>query len=256
VLRWPEFSADTGLAKHEAVAWLALNTVRALHGEMRGTGRLSVKPPISVAPGPVAWDWLKGRADLSSSPGRILAVDLVVRVCRVVNAYSQGPIHVLDLGCGSGLDFDLFERHLNRFVGYTRVDIIEHQSWAALRERGAEMIVARAEEFVTRLDRRFEFGLVHSNSALEHMRDDGAVIQALALLATQASHPVAQMHVVPASAALPLYLHHGFRNYSRRDAADLADALGGDHATVIRTVLEGSLPFTPSKTCSWREVQA
>jgi len=75
------------------------------------------------------------------------------------------------------------------------------------------------------------FDLIVSNSALEHIPDDGRLIARLqALLAPGGL----QVHVVPSAWALFLYLWHGYRQYGRAAIAarfpgrsPLAYGLGG-----------------------------
>jgi SAM-dependent methyltransferase len=57
-----------------------------------------------------------------------------------------------------------------------------------------------------------DFNLVISNSALEHIPDDGRLI---ARLQTLLGPDGLQVHLVPSTWALLLYLWHGFRQYGR-----------------------------------------
>ena len=224
-------SADEGLSLGGKLLWLATNSVRSLAGEARAvlSGRPRIDHPADVFPGPLHYDEPSGRASLESSPGRLLAIHTTLGLCRLLNEILAEPVSVLDLGCGSGGFYPFFRDQLTRFSHYTGVDIARHPAWEEHEHGGegrATFACSPAERFVDALDERSPYNLIHSNCALEHMQDDEHVIRTLCDWSRSQVNPIAQFHVLPATAALPLYRSHGYRVYSTSDVKRLRCSSG------------------------------
>jgi hypothetical protein len=78
-----------------------------------------------------------------------------------------------------------------------------------------------------------DYNFVYSNSALEHMAGDYAVLDGICSWARRERKRVTQLHVLPATAALPLYRTHGYRVYSRLDIARLLPLFKPARASVV-----------------------
>src|SRR5439155_24445206 len=127
--------------------------------------------------GPLEFEESSGRASTYSSPGRLLSIDSSLRFCRLVSGELRDPIHVLDLGCGTGGFLGFFRAQLEGFTSYTGVDIEAWPSWSDHASEDARFVQEDAGAFLDRCQRAGEapFNVVYSNSALEHMRDDDSV---------------------------------------------------------------------------------
>jgi SAM-dependent methyltransferase len=234
-------SGDQPLRLVEKLEWFGRNAAAAGAGEVSALvgRRLRALAPAEALPGALSFIEPSGRASLESSPGRLLSIHVTLRVCALLNARVAESISVIDIGCGSGGFAPFFRAHLDRFGCYVGVDVQRHSTWEDLaapdvsfREESAESLLD-AEALLYRFGDMGSFAFVHSNSALEHVLGDKQVVRQLASWARRRPERVAQLHVLPASAALPLYRTHGYRVYSRRDVALLARELEPARVQVI-----------------------
>lgn len=138
-----------------------------------------------------------------------------------------GAVAVLDIGCGSGRLAALLAEagYRGRYTGVDTDDRFAADTFAA---PTFLMAFVRGDAHEVTLDGPYD--LILSVSALEHVADDQRLIARLNLAL---SPDGVQVHIVPAPAALLLYLWHGFRQYSRAALAErfgrgaYAFALGG-----------------------------
>lgn len=117
-------------------------------------------------------------------------------------------LDVLEIGCGSGSLCGRLAR-LGFSGRYTGLDIGDRFDRTAVPGFDKTFVLADAAAW-TPGDR---FDLVVSVSALEHIPEDTRVI---AHARTWLRSGGLQVHIVPAGWSLPLYLWHGYRQYSRR----------------------------------------
>jgi SAM-dependent methyltransferase len=126
-------------------------------------------------------------------------------------------LHVLDLGCGSGqYGVRLQGWSGGRIARYAGVDLQPHPGWTAL--SASHPFLAFRTGSVEDLDRFItpDANLVVSQSTLEHVGDDLACFDHLHAAAHARGQPMLQIHLVPSAACLPLYLWHGYRQYTPR----------------------------------------
>jgi len=150
---------------------------------------------------------LKDPGIRTASPARLLAEAFIVH--ELPNLTTARRIRALDIGCGSGRMSDLLSKA--GFAGhYVGVDL-QNRFASARWQDGAfttEFLEGDAHDLVLQPG----FDLIISNSALEHIPDDGRLI---AHLQTLLAPDGLQVHVVPSTWALFLYLWHGYRQYGR-----------------------------------------
>jgi SAM-dependent methyltransferase len=124
--------------------------------------------------------------------------------------FGDRPITIIDIGCGTGRQLDAFARAglTGRYIG---LDIERHRDWRDGARDGftRELIVADIHTIDLRSLPTPD--LVVSATALEHIRDDRAVVHALR---DHTAPGGMHAHFVPAEASLRLYGPHGWRQYS------------------------------------------
>lgn len=117
-------------------------------------------------------------------------------------------LSVLDIGCGTAYMRSVLARG-GYSGGYTGVDVVREPKF----DINAEP--AFATEFlnqdITRFSSDKRFDLVISNTALEHIQDDAAAVQVAHMLCATGG---LEVHIVPSLWSLPLYLWHGYRQYT------------------------------------------
>jgi 2-polyprenyl-3-methyl-5-hydroxy-6-metoxy-1,4-benzoquinol methylase len=169
---------------------------------------------VRTAAHPVALQkWVLPRQALAdpnmgtASPARVLAEAFIIH--ELPNITAARRIRVLDIGCGSGRMSDLLGKA--GFTGhYVGVDL--QNRFAGARWQGGAFTTEFIEGDAHSLDLPRGFDLIISNSALEHIPDDSRLI---ARLQTLLAPDGLQVHLVPSTWALFLYLWHGYRQYGR-----------------------------------------
>jgi SAM-dependent methyltransferase len=128
-----------------------------------------------------------------------------------------GPLHVLDVGCGSGSYgarlIDWSGSHVSSYLG---VDLQARSEWQVLHAGDERLRFATGD--ARRLDDHLApaTNLIVSQSAIEHMDNDLDFFAQLRDHAARRERPTLQIHLCPSPACLPLYLRHGVRQYSVR----------------------------------------
>ena len=128
-----------------------------------------------------------------------------------------GNIKILDIGCGGGRLFQHFfdklpERGFSANYHYTGVDISAKENWHELsHDRRVDLYEDDIVSFLKKAD--FDFNLIVSQSAFEHIRQDLYTHQIMAKFLKQTQRPTIQIHLVPSRACHALYGIHGYRHY-------------------------------------------
>lgn len=141
----------------------------------------------------------------TSSPLRTLSEAFVLD--ELPRQRPPGEVAVLDVGCGSGRLSALLAEAGYRGK-YTGVDIGNRFAGQNSAGPAFRMKFICGDIHVVPIDGPYD--LILSVSALEHIAEDQVLLGKLdVMLSTNGL----QVHIVPAPAALPLYLWHGFRQY-------------------------------------------
>lgn len=204
-----ELSGDAPLTRWQRLAYLSANLLRNLRSS---TSLLPTRP----CPGRVPLD-----GPGAPSPSRLYSAHFLEAV--LPHLLSSQTIDVCEIGCGSG---SLCERLAALGYGgtYVGIDIADRFTRAPV--PGFARSYAKADVNAWVPDRRFD--LIISVSALEHIADDAALV---VRLRSWLKEDGLQVHLVPSSWGLPLYLWHGYRQYSRRA---IAARFARDRLTVYR----------------------
>lgn len=154
------------------------------------------------------------------SPSRSLTEAFL---CRKLPAMLPvGEIRVLDIGCGAGGLVRLLAE-LGYRGSYVGIDI--QDGFDRSEQPGFEKSFLAIDAHQYRPEDKFD--LVISVSALEHIPDDARLIRRLGEFLLPGG---LQLHFVPSEWALPVYLWHGYRQYT---ATSLAERFGTSQAAVF-----------------------
>lgn len=119
-----------------------------------------------------------------------------------------GTISVCDIGCGTAYMRSILSDagYAGEYVG---IDIVREPKLDEKSAPSFSMTFVQNDICTYRSPRRFD--LVLSNTSLEHIPDDFAAVRKAHELCTDNG---VEVHVVPSHWALPLYLWHGYRQYT------------------------------------------
>lgn len=153
------------------------------------------------------------------SPSRSLTEAFLCRKLPLL--LPPGKLRILDIGCGAGGLVRLLAvlGYTGSYVGIDIQDGFDRSELPGF-DKKFEVIDAhcyRAEE---------KFDLVISVSALEHIPDDERLIESLGKMVAPGG---LQLHFVPGGWALPVYLWHGYRQYT---VTSLVQRFGADQTAI------------------------
>ncbi len=125
-----------------------------------------------------------------------------------------------DIGCGSGIYGNFLKKLSGRnFSSYTGLDIYKNNNYP----EEFNHIISKAENIYNYINKNTNF--VISQSALEHIEKDTFVIEELTKKLLENEKPFIQIHMVPSTKCLWLYLWHGYRQYSKKNLSNQLNKL-------------------------------
>ena len=166
--------------------------------------------------------------DKGSSAARALSNLLWMSLPWKHIAEKLGPLHVVDVGCGSGEYGARLEQWSGlRFASYTGLDRTRSPNWDKLRTAHPHFrfVAADAERIRDHLPE--DANVFISQSALEHVAGDLEYFRAVHEFIVSRRRQSVNIHLVPGPLALPLYLCHGIRQYSLRTLSYISRLFGG-----------------------------
>jgi SAM-dependent methyltransferase len=128
----------------------------------------------------------------------------------------ESNLSFFDIGCGSGS----YGRYLKQLTGkyfssYTGLDIYKNNNYP----KEFNHIISNAENIYQHIEKKINF--IISQSALEHIEKDSYVIEETTKKLIENNKPFVQIHMVPSSKCLWLYLWHGYRQYSKKNLSTI-----------------------------------
>jgi len=132
----------------------------------------------------------------------------------------NSDLNFFDIGCGSGRYGKLLKKISNQYFGsYTGLDIYKNDKYPV----EFNHICSKAESGSQYINKKINF--VISQSALKHIEKDTFVIEEITKKLCKNNTPFIQIHMVPASKCLWLYLWHGYRQYSKKNLSNISNQL-------------------------------
>lgn len=187
-----------------------------------------------------------------ASPSRILTEAFIKS--RIPQLITPKRIRVLEIGCGSGRLCSMLAE-LGYSGEYVGLDIDDRFTHTQVPGFQSNFIFGDAHAFDPGSEK---FDLIISVSALEHIPQDALLIDKLP---TWLASGGMELHFLPSSSSLLLYLWHGWRQYplpqiGNRFGSDVvATALGGTFTSMLHftfiTVGEILLPLKARKRLRW-----
>ena len=122
---------------------------------------------------------------------------------------SEKQIKLLDIGCGSGYIRKIFH-DIGYRLYYTGLDIKKHRDFEGFNGYAltSNFVQSKIEDFST----EDKYDIVFSICALEHIEDDFLAVSKSDKFLKEDG---LQIHIVPTSWSLFLYLKHGHRRYTK-----------------------------------------
>ena len=202
-----EISGDVRLSAGDRIRYLLHNARRNLSALGRGPRTRMFYPDLRRARDIMT----------AQSPGR-LSTELFIEA-ELPKLLAPGHIEALEIGCGAGtMAFRLAQ--LGYGGRYTGVDI--HDRFRRDHPPAFPFEVEYRLMDAHVFEPARPVNLLFSNSTLEHVPEDGALIEHLSRFFAPGG---VELHVVPSGASLASYLWHGFRQYT---PAALAARFGAD----------------------------
>jgi len=201
-----EISGDGRMSVTDRLKYLLVNTARNLRPRRRTVHAEPYRPTALSDAMAVA------------SPSRALTLSFLEQ--KLSNVQLHTTLRVLDIGCGSGFMSDTLAALGYQGV-YTGIDIDDRFRKNVAYPDAFKRTFVNADAHTFTSDEPYD--LIISFSALEHIPDDQNLVAHLdTLLSKDGTH----VHIVPAAWGLPLYLWHGYRQYSLADIEQRFGASG------------------------------
>lgn len=237
-------NADTGLNPIKKIAYLALNFLNNLFPYAKLDPRIRFE---KFAPGAAKLEKEWANTYATSSAARKLS-DLYWRTLpwEEIKQELGGEIHIFDTGCGHGNYGTRIADAAGGIGSYTGVDAKRRPNWDELEQKSSNFhfIESRSTNILPLIPPGTN--LFITQSAIEHFDGDLTFFEQVREYVTKAGIPVIQIHLFPAAATLPLYLFHGFRQYTPRTISEITRLFS--HARISLT----GLGSRASKWLHWK----
>lgn len=213
-------SADGPLTKLERVAWVAFNLANNALPRSLVDPRI-VERRFRLSPMRIDGLWPSIRPD--ASPSRALCDLFWLTMPWPGILRELGPLHALEVGCGSGTYGHLLSRLLgNQLAHYLGIDIAASGAWAGAGDNRLEFRIGRAGDVAQYLA---DVNFVFTQSALEHVEEDLHFLRQVAQLA-ESRRPLLQLHLIPSASCITTFPWHGIREYTPRTMSQATRLFG------------------------------
>jgi len=141
-----------------------------------------------------------------------------------------GKVRILECGCGNGRYGRRVVKHLKQYdPQYLGFDAVQNDSWERHSTEFPDMKYRTelSADIASMLD-TFKPNLIISQSAIEHFSDDLNFFTSISEYCNSSTNSIIQIHMIPSPACLPLYLHHGYRQYCSININRIIEKLRGD----------------------------
>jgi hypothetical protein len=166
-------------------------------------------------------DWNK--LPVKSSPIRKLSDLFWLKLPWDLVESEVGGINMVDIGCGSGNYGVIFLSFSNgRISKYTGLDTKFNQNWKVLEERSGIFTFKKANSASILSHIPEDTNVIISQSAVEHFDEDLSFFLQVRDFILRNTNNTIQIHLLPSSECLKLYLFHGVRQYTPRTVSKIA----------------------------------
>lgn len=151
----------------------------------------------------------------------------------------KNQLNFFDIGCGNGNYGKIFENlSYPFFESYTGIDIYKHKNFP----KKFKFIKDNANNVSKYINEETNF--ITSQSALEHIEKDFHVLEQTTNKLSKNNKAFIQIHMLPASKSLWLYLWHGYRQYSKKNLINIVKKLSEKNQINVSIVpLGGNFSF-------------
>lgn len=207
------FNADRKLTKPQSALWLLMNWTDNCWMPNRVFDDNLIIQKFKCAISNDDWKRLQAK----SSPSRKLCELFWLKFPWTKTKSELGEIKILDVGCGDGnLGAKLQSYSNNSIASYAGVDINTHETWDVLMKEHKNFVFrqiccSKISDCIP-----YDTNFILTQSALEHFEGDLTFFEQIRNFILGGSKNVIQVHMLPSSACLKLYLLHGVRQYTRR----------------------------------------
>jgi SAM-dependent methyltransferase len=193
----PEINGDHRLTFAERLTYLGQNAWRNIRAKS-STIRTTFYCPENVS-----------EVSIAASPSRTQTMLFLEEMLNDIVPAKE--VRVLEVGCGSGFISDVFAA--NGYSGeYIGIDIQDRarEKFSYPDAFRRTFVIADAHTFAS----KSSFDVFFSFSALEHIPNDTKLLNHLDTMLNDGG---VHLHIVPAGWSLPVYLWHGYRQYTLSD---------------------------------------
>lgn len=156
----------------------------------------------------------------NSSPSRILCNMFFLNYDWDFIKLNFETIKILEIGCGRGVQIELFDKIFNYNYEYLGVDIQMHKEWETLKSNRKKFIV---DDYLN-IDKYIDnYNIIFSQSVLEHLDNDILLFKKISdNLKHSNKKKMLNLHFFPSVECIFTYRGHGIRQYNSRAVSKLS----------------------------------
>jgi hypothetical protein len=205
-------NADKGINRLQKAMYLLLNLINNRFLPQAASPALVIKDFVTAIDD-VDWNL----SNIKASPSRRLCELFLIKLPWGLIKSELGKINVFDTGCGSGeygLRLSLFSD--NNIDSYVGADIQEHPNWDRVKAicPNYKFYQIDSSNILNHIPR--ETNLFFTISSIEHFDSDLLYFNQIRKYIVNNAINAIQIHFVPSTICLWLYLFHGVRQYNPR----------------------------------------
>jgi hypothetical protein len=176
----------------------------------------------------------------NSSPSRALSNLFWIKIDYEKVYLELGGLHVFDTGTGSGSAALQIENHGGVISSFYGVDSNPNDSWQDLMRNNKHITFSQNSSSSIFKDIPKDTNLFITQSAVEHFDDDLNFFHEIKRFIDLDDKNVIQIHLIPSSACLKLYLLHGVRQYNQRTISKIVSIFDNANTSASLFSLGGS----------------